>query len=174
MFHVCFFLSITSFILFVIKPFDQPSSQVFVLYPYFNSNSQTWNFVRFLCCSLLSSSKESFAVVELEAHRSRCQSFEHPCLHEVVVDLKETSWCSLCCRLRLAGKYCVTAHARTQQSSASGQTTWTRLNITENNGNVQSHNICLAKVFDRDQTSLNLTKQDTTRLNTSEQGGQTY
>ena len=118
--------------------------------------------------------KRAFAVVELEAHRFRCQSFEYPCLHEVVVDLKVTSWCSLCCRFRLAVKYCVNAHARTQQSSASGQTTWTRLNITENNGNVQSRNICLAKVFDRDQTSLNLSKQDTTRLNTSKQGGQTY
>ena len=107
----------------------------------------------------------AFAVVELEAHRSRRQSFEYPCLHEVVVDLKVISWCSLCCRFRLAVKYCVTAHMRTQQSSASGQTTWTRLNITENNGNVQSHNICFAKVFYRDQTSLNLTKQDTTRLN---------
>ena len=92
--------------------------------PYFNSNSETLNFVRFLCCSSLSSSKEPLAVVELKAHRSRCQSFEYPRLHEVVVDMKvkdRPSWCSLCCRL--AGKYCVTAHARTQQSSASGQTT---------------------------------------------------
>ena len=33
----------------------------------------------------------------------------------------------------------------------------------ENNRNVESHNICLAKYFDRDQTSLNLTKQDMTK-----------
>ena len=92
--------------------------------PYFNSKSETLNFVCFFRCSLLSSSKEPLAVVKLKAHHSPCQSFEYPCLHEVVVDLKvkgRPSRCSLCCRL--AGKYCVTEHAQTQQSSASGQTT---------------------------------------------------
>ena len=39
-------------------------------------------------------------MVELKAHLTQCQSFEHPgeypCLHEVVVDLKvkgKPSWC---------------------------------------------------------------------------------
>ena len=88
-----------------------------------NSNSETLNFVHFLCSSLISS---PLAVVELKAHRSQCQSFEYPGLPEAVVDLKvkdRPSWNSFCWRLRLAGKYCVTEHARTQESLASGQTT---------------------------------------------------
>ena len=103
--------------------------------PHFNSNSETLNFVRFLCCSLLSSSKWASC-----SGRTESTSFSVSIVWiSAIVDLKvkdKPSWCSLCWRLRLAGKYCVTAHARTQQSLATGQTTWIRLNITENNRNV--------------------------------------
>ena len=122
----CLFLPFDPFFDFICDKncLTTPAVKLLSSSPYFNSNSETLNFVRFLCCSLLSSSKEPLAVVELKAHCSRCQLFEYPCLQEAVVDLNvkdRPSWSSLCCRL--AGKYCVTAHARTQQSSASGQTT---------------------------------------------------
>ena len=84
--------------------------------PYSNSNSETLNFVHFLCCSLLSSSKEPLAMLELKAHRSRCQSFGYPCLYEVVVDLKvkdRPNWCNLLLSVEVGGKilfYCARAN----------------------------------------------------------------
>ena len=64
--------------------------------------------------------------------------------------------------LEVGGKIlCHCAHANTTKFSK-WPTDLSRLNITANNRNVEPHNICLGKIFDRDKTSLNLTKQDTT------------
>ena len=51
-----------------------------------------------------------------------------------------------------------------------GQTSTTSYNISENERNVVSYNICLVKKFDRDQTSYNKIQHD---KHTIQQGGQT-
>ena len=115
----CLFLPFDPFFDFICDKnrLTTPAVKLSSCSPYCNSNSETLNFVRFLCCSLLSSSKEPFAVVELKAHRSWCQSFEYLCLHEVVVDLKVTSrWLLL--SLEVGGKIlCHCARANTTKFS---------------------------------------------------------
>ena len=94
----CFFLPFDPFFDFICDKNRLTTSAVKLSSSY--SNSETLNFVRLLCCLLLSSSNEPLAVVELKAHLSQCQSFEYPgeypCVHEVVVDLKvkgKPGWC---------------------------------------------------------------------------------
>ena len=176
MFHVCFCLLIPSSILFMKKNHLTTSAvKLSSSSPYSNSNSETLNFVHFLFInfffkmSLLQRSNWKHIVLgvdrlNIQVYAKLLLTWKWKVGPAGAVFVSAWGW----------RENCVTAHARTQQSLASGQTTWTRLNITENNRNVESHNICLAKIFDRDQTSLNLTKQDTTRLNTSKHGGQTH
>ena len=63
----CLFLPFDPFFDFICdkKRLTTPAVKLSSSSPYSNSNSETLNFVCFLCCSLLSSSKEPLAVVQL-------------------------------------------------------------------------------------------------------------